>query len=446
MGHTITDVAAKVSAGAAVPASLSRTASEAFWRRAEQVIPCGTQTLSKGPDQFVRGVYPIYLQRGEGCHVWDVDGNEYIDYPMALGPILLGYHYPAVHDAVVRQLGEGTTFTLMHPKEVELAEALVACIPCAEMVRFAKNGSDVTAAAVRAARAYTGRDQVAFCGYHGWQDWYAVTTSRNVGVPAVLKGLVHAFEFNKAETLERIFLDRPGDIAAVILEVGGENPQPGFLEQVKALAHRHGAVFIWDEIVTGFRLALGGAQEYYGVIPDMACFGKGMANGLPLSAVVGRRDLMKTFERVFFSMTYGGETLSLAAALATLQVLRSEPVIPHLWAQGLKLREGVATAAAAAGVPVKMLGQPPRSALAFFDRSGEESTLVKSLFLQECVKRGVLFGGPVMTTYSHTDRDIARTLDVVGEAMTIVGRALDGDGPAKYLEGQPAQTVFRPKR
>ncbi|MDE3019862.1 MAG: aminotransferase class III-fold pyridoxal phosphate-dependent enzyme, partial [Nitrospirota bacterium] len=386
MGHPIGDGTATVTDVSVTPAVPVRRESESLWRRAENVIPCGTQTLSKGPDQFVRGVYPIYLQRGEGCHVWDVDGNEYIDYPMALGPILLGYQYPTVHEAVVRQLGEGTTFTLMHPKEVELAEALVECIPCAEMVRFAKNGSDVTAAAVRAARAYTSREQVAFCGYHGWQDWYAVTTSRPAGVPTMLKGLAHAFEFNKTETLERIFLDHPGDIAAVILEVGGENPHPGFLEQVKALAHRHGAVFIWDEIVTGFRLALGGAQEYYGVTPDLACFGKGMANGFPLSAVVGRRDLMKTFERVFFSMTYGGETLSLAAALATLQVLRTEPVIAHLWAQGAKFRDGVAAAAAAAGVPVKLIGQPPRSALIFSDRSGEESTLVKSLFMQECVK------------------------------------------------------------
>ena len=423
----------------------SITQSEALWCRAQEVIPCGTQTLSKGPDQFVRGVYPIYLQRGEGCHVWDVDGNEYIDYPMALGPMLLGYQYPAVNQAVALQLQEGTTFTLMHPREVELAEMLVECIPCAEMVRFGKNGSDATAAAIRVSRAYTGREHVAFCGYHGWHDWYAVTTARHEGIPVNLNEMMHEFVFNQIETLERIFLDHPGQVAAVIMEIGVAEPLPGFLQQVKEIAHRYGAVFILDEIVTGFRFALGGAQEYYGVTPDLACFGKGMTNGFPLSAVVGSRELMKTFERVFFSMTYGGETVSVAAAIATIQVLRSEPVLPYIWAQGTALRDGLNQISREFSVDLRMRGRPPWSSITFADQHGQESQLMKSIFMQECVKRGVLFGGPVFMTYSHTADDVAQTLEAAEYAMAEIKRGLENDDLVSRLEGEPIQTVFRPK-
>ena len=275
--------------------------------KAKRLIPSCTQTFSKGPTQFVQGAAPVFIARGQGSHVWDVDGNEYIDYPMALGPVILGHNYPAVTKAVSKQLQEGTIFSLPHPLEIEVAEILVEIIPSAEMVRFGKNGSDATSGAVRLARAYTGRDLIACCGYHGWHDWYIGATSRNRGVPEAVRRLTIPFEYNNIEDLRRIFEDHPGNVAAVIMEpVGITEPKNEFLPQVRELTQREGALLIFDEVVTGFRIALGGAQEYFGVAPDLTCLGKAMANGYPLSAVVGRREIMELFDEIFFSFTFGG--------------------------------------------------------------------------------------------------------------------------------------------
>jgi glutamate-1-semialdehyde aminotransferase len=419
-------------------------ASEALWARAERVIPCGTQTLSKAPSQFVRGVYPTYLVRGRGCRVWDADGHEYVDYPMALGAILLGHAHPAVAEAVARQAREGTLFTLMHPLEVEVAERLCDLVPCAEMARFVKNGSDATAAAVRIARAYTGRERVAYCGYHGWHDWFAGTTARAAGVPAALRALVRPFVYNQPESLSALLDAHPGEYAAVILEQGGEEPREGFLGRVRDLAHRHGAVFVWDEIVTGLRYARGGAQERYGVVPDLACFGKALGNGLPIAAVVGSRPLMQEFERVFVSMTYGGDALALAAARAVLEEVRERPVVEHLWHVGGRWLDGIRAAVAAAGVAVAVEGVPPRSQLVFAAQQGSPADLVRSLFLQECVKRGVLFGVPVFMSFSHGTADVDQTLAAAAEALEVVARALRTGTVAARLEGEPAGTVFRP--
>ena len=250
--------------------------SMAWLRRAEALIPGASQTFSKGPNQFVRGASPLFLERGEGARVWDVDGNEYLDFTMALCAVSLGYADPDVNAAVARQLERGVLFTLAHPLEAEVAEQLCRLIPCAEMVRFGKNGSDVTSGAVRLARAFTGRDVIAACGYHGWQDWAIGPTTRNMGVPKAVRELTCTFTYNRIETLERIFDEHPGRVAAVIMEpVGIEPPRSGFLESVRELSSRRGALLIFDEIVTGFRLALGGAQEHFGVVPDLACFGKG---------------------------------------------------------------------------------------------------------------------------------------------------------------------------
>jgi glutamate-1-semialdehyde aminotransferase len=417
--------------------------SEALWERAIRIIPKGTQTLSKGPDQFVDGVAPKYLVRGKGCHVWDVDGNEYIDYPMALGPFILGYGYPAVVEAVSRQMRNGNTFTLMHPMEVELAELLVDIIPCAEMVRFGKNGADATMAAIRVARAYTGRDHIAYCGYHGCHDWYAVTTSLDKGIPQFNRELIHAFEYNNPTSLETLFDQYPNQIGTVIMEQPGTEPADNFLQKVIDIAHKNGALFVLDEICTGFRYALGGAQEYYGIVPDLACLGKGMANGLPISAVVGKKEYMKELEGIFFSLTFSGEILAMAAALATINEIRTKNVIPYIWEKGKKLREGLKKAAQEAGVNMLVPGNPPRSGLVFRDNAGKESPDLKSLFLQETVKRGILFGGPVYITFSLTDEDIKQTLAASFEALKIVKKAVDGGGVDKFMEGKKIGTVYR---
>jgi glutamate-1-semialdehyde aminotransferase len=416
--------------------STTRTisASDALWERAREVIPLGTQTLSKSPTQFVDGVSPKFLARGAGSHVWDVDGNEYIDWPMALGPILLGYDEPAVTAAAIEQVRAGTTFTLMHPLEVEVAEALVEAIPCAERVRFAKNGADATNGAIRGARALTGREHVIATGYHGYHDWYIASTELNAGIPQHDRELIEPVPFGDLAALEAALGPH---VAAVIMEIPGTEPPDGYLQAAIDLTHRHGALFVLDEIVTGFRYALGGAHERYGVTPDLACFGKGMANGFPLAAVVGSADAMRVFERIFFSMTYSGETVSLAAALATLRMLRAEPVIERIWETGAAVRRGLADLIAAAPFTVRLDGHPPRSTLGF------PSPELRGIFLQECHKRGVLFGVPIFPTYRHSDADVRHTLAAAEAAFERMEAAHTSGDYAAHLEGEPPGSVFR---
>ncbi len=428
------------------PQSRPQDRSQALKVKAEQLIPSCTQTFSKGPTQFVQGVAPVFLVRGQGSHVWDVDGNEYIDYPMALGPIILGHNYPAVTDAVISQIRDGTTFSLPHPLEIEVAELLVETIPCAEMVRFGKNGSDATSGAVRLARAFTGRDIIACCGYHGWQDWYIGTTTRNRGVPKAVQQMTVPFEYNNVASLERIFTEHPGQMAAVIMEpVGVIEPQNGFLNQVREITQREGALLIFDEIITGFRLTIGGAQQYFDVTPDLACFGKAMANGYPIAAVVGRKEVMEVFDDVFFSFTFGGETVSLAAARATINEMREKNVISHLWDQGLKLKDGLNVLAKEFEIDhlTECIGLPPRTVITFKDEKGAESMVLKSLFQQECLKRGILFSGGQNICYSHTDADIEQTLRVYRAAMELLADAIQSGDARERLEGEPMQPVFR---
>ncbi|NUR78419.1 MAG: aminotransferase class III-fold pyridoxal phosphate-dependent enzyme [Thermoleophilia bacterium] len=429
---------------AAEPLRLDR--SRALAERAARVIPSGTQTFSKGPTQFVRGVAPMFLDSGRGSHVWDVDGNEFIDYAMALGPIILGHAYPDVDEAVAAQVRRGVAFSLPHPLEVEVAEQLVEIVPCAEMVRFGKNGSDATSGAVRAARAYTGRELIACCGYHGWQDWYIGTTTRSLGVPRGVQDLTVPFAYNDLASLERIFEEHPGRVAAVIMEpVGIAAPEPGFLEAVRELATREGALLVYDEVVTGFRLALGGAQELFGVTPDLAAVGKAMGNGFPIAAVVGRADVMEIFDEIFFSFTFGGEAASLAAAAATLAVLRDGEVIPHLWAQGQVLSDGFNTLAAhfELGETARCIGLHPRTVLAFYETDGHDPLLLKSLFQQECIRRGVLFTGGQNISFGHSDADVEHTLRVYRAAFEVLRKGIDDGDPEALLDGAPVEPVFR---
>ncbi|MBI9074769.1 MAG: aminotransferase class III-fold pyridoxal phosphate-dependent enzyme [Desulfatibacillum sp.] len=420
--------------------------SMAMLAKAEKLIPSASQTFSKCSTQFVRGAAPVFLQKGSGSHVWDVDGNEYIDFPMALGPVILGHNYPAVTQAAIDQARDGIVFSLPHPLEVEVAQLLVDIIPCAEMVRFGKNGSDVTSGAVRVARAYTKRDMIAFCGYHGWQDWYIGTTTRNRGVPEATAALTKGFTYNNLDSLKSLFEKYPGKIAAVIMEpVGLIPPIEDFLQGVKNLAHENGALLIFDEVITGFRLALGGAQEYFGVLPDLACVGKAMANGFPISAVVGRAPVMELFDEIFFSFTFGGETVSLAAAKATINELMDPKVYLHLWELGQILKDGVTVLANEFKLQdhIKCQGLDPRTLVSFTDKNGEESLVLKSLFQQECLKRGVLFSGGQNICYSHSYGDIEHTLRAYRAAMEILADAIIKDDVASRLEGKPVEAVFR---
>jgi glutamate-1-semialdehyde 2,1-aminomutase/spore coat polysaccharide biosynthesis protein SpsF len=417
-----------------------------YLEKSRRLIPGASQTFSKAYTQVVVGASPIFLQRGKGSHVWDVDGNEYIDYPTSLGPIILGHNDPDVTAAVTRQVQDGIVFSLSHPLEMEVAERLVQAIPCAEMVRFGKNGSDATSAAVRVARAYTGRDMVAVCGYHGWQDWYIGTTTRNKGVPKAVQALSKTFAYNDISSLERIFDQYPEQVACVIMEpVGVVEPKDGFLQKVADLTRRNGALLVFDEVLTGFRVALGGAQEYYRVTPDVACFGKAMANGFPVSAVLGRRNVMELFDEIFFSGTFGGEAVSLAASAATIDKIRSHKVIDHLWKQGKKLQEGYNNLAAELGLAehTQCIGLAPRTVCTFTDKNGQESLLLRSILQQELAKRGVLYLFGFNISYALSDTDVEQTLEALRDALGVMSSAFYADHMEQALDGPSVQPVFR---
>jgi glutamate-1-semialdehyde 2,1-aminomutase/spore coat polysaccharide biosynthesis protein SpsF len=414
--------------------------------KAEKLIPSCTQTFSKGPTQFVQGAAPVYLERGRNAHVWDVDGNEYIDTILGLGPVILGYCDPKVDDAVQQQLRNGVSFSLPHRLEVEVAEKFTAMIPCAEMIRFGKNGSDATSGAIRAARAYTGREIVACCGYHGWQDWYIGTTTRNGGVPKGTCELTKTFTYNDLASLAEIFSRHPGQIAAVIMEpVSVDLPRDNFLQKVHDLTHANGAVLIFDEVITGFRLAKGGAQEYFGVIPDIACFGKAVANGFPLAAIAGRRELMKIFDEIFYSFTFGGETISLAAANATMQTFLDQDVVGVLWEQGARLQEGFNILAAGLGVAQYFTckGLSPRTIIDITAPDGIDPLTIKGLLQQEMIRRGVLWAGYHNVCFSMTESDVMHVLRAYRAALPVVSAALASGVPEKFLEGDGLQPVFR---
>ena len=394
----------------------------------------------------MQGVAPVFLAKGKGCRVWDVDGNEYIDYIQGLLPNILGYAHEEVNEAVLLQLERGHSFSLPHPVEVELAERLTKIIPCAEMVRFGKNGSDATSGAVRAARAFTGRERIACCGYHGWQDWYIGSTTRNAGVPEAVRGLTHAFVYNDLESLRKLLGEHPGEFAAVIMEpVNFWPPAAGFLEGVKKLAHEHGAILIFDEICSGFHFGLGGAQKRFGVTPDMACFGKAMGNGFPIACVVGKADVMRVFEDIFFSFTFGGEVASMAAAMKVLDVLETTDALARIEVNGRLVQEGLNTIARDAGLQerIKCIGYPCWSLIKFLDADAKDSLLVRSLFTQECVKRGLLLLATHNMTAAHDPLAIEQTLKVYAEVCKTLARWLQESQPAQHLEGEIIQPVFK---
>lgn len=420
--------------------------SEEMLQRALKTIPLGTQTFSKSKTQFPHGVSPYFVQRAQGSHVWDVDGNEYVDFVNSLAAVTLGYGDPDVTAAVRAQIDEGVIFSLPHPVEIAVAEKITEMVPCAEMVRFGKNGSDATAGAVRLARAYTGRDRVAVCGYHGWQDWYIGSTARNRGVPQATRELTHVFGHNDLESLHRIFRQWPEEIAAVILEpMNVTEPAHGFLEGVRELAHRHGALLVFDETVTGFRYANGGAQEYFGITPDLATFGKGVANGYPLSVVAGRAEVMHLMEEIFFSFTFGGETLSLAAALATMTKLQTEPVIATLKRQGQKVAEGARRLIErhGAGHIFSVSGHPAWSFLLIRDAEPYSMWQIKTLFLQEMFARGILTLGSHNMSYAHDDADVARLLGAYDEVLPLVREAVDERRVEAMLRCAPLEPLFK---
>ncbi len=420
--------------------------SEQWLERALAVIPLGTQTFSKSITQYPKGASPYFVKRAQGSHLWDVDGNEYVDFVNGLLSVMLGYNDPDVTKAVLEQMNEGILFTLPHTIEVEVAEKICEMVASAEAVRYGKNGSDATSGAVRVARAHTGRDRVAVCGYHGWQDWYIGSTLRDLGVPQATRELTHSFTYNDLESLDTLLRGHPDEFAAVILEpMGIAEPKSGFLEGVRELCTKHGTVLIFDEIITGFRFARGGAQELFGVTPDLTTFGKGMANGYPLSVVAGRNDMMKQMEEVFFSFTAGGEALSLAAALATLTKVQNEPVVETLRERGQAVVDGCLALIEKHGMAdiVETSGHPAWNFLIIKDVGKYSQWGIKSLWMQEIQARGILCLGTHNMSYAHSEDDVARLLSVYDEVFPIIRDAVDNDAMAQHLRCKSIEPLFR---
>jgi len=414
--------------------------------KAVELIPGCSQTFSKAHTQFVRGTAPVFLQRGEGCRVWDPDGNEYIDYVQGLLPNILGYCNKEVNEAAFSQVENGHSFSLPHPIELELAEKLVELIPCAEMVRFGKNGSDATSGAVRAARAFTGRERIACSGYHGWQDWFIGSTTRNAGVPVAVQNLVHPFAYNDLDALNLLLESYSGEFAAVIMEpVNFFEPEPGYLQAVKDLAHKHGALLIFDEICSGFHFGLGGAQKKYGVTPDLACFGKAMGNGYPIACVVGRRDVMQIFGEIFFSFTFAGEVSAIAASIKVIEILENTDAYDRMHENGKRLKDGFNTLAKEAGLVdrFRCVGEPVWSLMKFLDADGKDSLLERSLFSQEIVKRGILTLVTHNMSAAHDLISTEQTLEAYAAAFKTLSAWLSDQDPTKHLEGDMIQAVFK---
>lgn len=417
--------------------------SQALYHRGLQVQHPITQTLAKGPGQFSKGVAPIYLKKGKGARVWDVDGNEYIDYNMGIGPLSLGYCIPEIDSAIQEQLKDGITFSLMHPLEVELAEKIKQIIPNAEAVKFSKTGADVTSAAVRVARAFTGRDKVFCCGYHGWHDWYIGITSRGKGIPEALKNLSFTFAFNDIESIKNA-LDET--VACVILEPFiFEKPQEGFLQELAEICQANGTLLIFDEMWSGFRIALGGAQEFFGIKPDMATYSKACANGMPLAILTGRTDVMSLFdEEVFSFTTFGGEALSLAASMATIEFMETHQVPEVLATKGAFMQDAYNQLAKDLGMDhiTSCVGYPCRSMLTY-QAPGQDALVLKTFMQQELLQKGILWGGFHNMCFSHTQEDMEYTIRAYAEILPRLKAAIDADNVRGLLKGEVLEAVFR---
>jgi glutamate-1-semialdehyde 2,1-aminomutase len=414
-----------------------------MYDRAKKLMHPITQTLAKGPGQFTFGVSPIYVERAKGSKIWDVDGNEYLDYCMGIGPISLGYGYDRVDNAIKEQLEKGITFSLMHRLELEVAERLHEIIPNAESIRITKQGADACSAAVRIARAFTKRDKVAVCGYHGWHDWYIGTTTRDAGIPQAIKDLTVMIQYNNIESVKAVMTP---DLACLILEpIIFEEPKDNFLHEVQALCKANGTLLIFDEMWTGFRLALGGAQEFFGIKPDLAVYSKACANGMPIAFLTGRDDVMSLFESdVFYFTTFGGEALSLAATLATLDEMKEKNVPKYLASQGQKIKDGFNALREKHGMTdyISIGGYPCRSIVNFTEKAGD-ALVLKTYLQQEMIKRGILWSSFHNMCLSHSDADVQLTLDAYDDIFPTFKQLIESNSVASALKGQVVEAVFR---
>lgn len=412
-----------------------------FLKEILEYTPSGAQTLSKNPTQFVIGVTPPVITRGKGAYVWDREGTRYLDLMLALGPMVFGYANERIDTKVKEQMDKGTIYSLPSEHEYTLSKLLREVVPCAEMSRFVLNGGDATTGAIRLARHITKRDHIAKCGYHGWQDWTICTKDgRNTGIPEIIKTMTHDFKYNDIASLEKIFTEHPNKIAAVILEpTAAEAPTDNFLQKVQELAKKNGAILIFDEMITGFRFALGGAQEYFGVTPDLACFGKAISNGYPLAVICGKKEFMGRMDEVFVSSTFSGFTLGLVAALETIRMMKElGGVHEYMHKLGDSLINSGNHAAKQYGVPVEFIGYGPHPVMIINISDDYVSRVAKTYIYQEMNKAGILFSSSMMIGFTHTQEEIDRVVEILSMIFKKIQEIGDPKNLEQLLEGEVA--------
>lgn len=425
-----------------------------YAQRAQKYIPGGAHTYSKGNDQFSINA-PEVITRGEGCYLWDAQGQKFTDFAMSLGTVVLGHAYEPVLESVREELVKGVNFVRPSIIEGELAELLCHIIPCAEMVKFAKHGSDVTTAAIKLARAYTGREKIARCSadpFNSVHDWFIGSTVVDRGVPEAVKELTLQFEYNNIDSVIALFDQYPDDIACIIFEpISFIEPKPGFLQALKDLCEQRGAILIFDEVVSGFRFSVGGAQEYCGVTPHLAAFGKAMANGFSVSALAGRKDIMELgginhdSERVFLlSTTHGGETHSLAAAIKTISLIKDNNIIDHFWHVGKTLKTGISQVAQDKGLAnfVNVGGYDCKPSFGLVDENGQACMKLRTLFLQETVKQGLMMPY-IVPCLAHTNEVIDNAVGIIGNAFEVLAEGIKQGTIDQMIQGPLVKPVFR---
>lgn len=428
-----------------------------LYDRAMELIPGGTQLISRRPTRFAYGVSPVYAERAKGARFWDVDGNEYIDWVSGIGAIILGYADEVVDEAVKEQISRGLNTSINSELEVELAELLVETIPCAEMVRYAKGGGDACTIAVRIARGATGRDKILFCGYHGWHDWYlAANLSADanldqhlfpgiepIGVPQALQGTAMPFPYGDLDALGALLDENRGEVAAIIMEpLRSSQPPEGYLDGVAKIAKQHGTVLIFDEVSTGFRLTAAGTQPHVGVTPDMAVFAKSISNGYPMGAVVGKRDVMQAAEQMFISSTYWSDAIGLRAALTTLQEVRRREVPAQLQRLGAELKQRLTAVAEETGLPMRCEGIDVHPHL-HFEVDDDLKTKVNTLYIQEMAKRGCHGYTSFYLNAAQGPAEVEQTVDAARETFTIIAAGLADGRIDALLECGTQQEYFR---
>lgn len=421
--------------------------SEKLLRRELKVSPLAAQTYSKSYRYFCEGEAPVYIKSGNGSHLIDVDDNEFIDFICALGPVTVGYNDQSINEAVIKQVNRGASFSLQCENEVLLAEKLCNILPCAEMVRFVKNGSDATTAAIRLARAYTNKDMILMCGYHGMHDWSIGASENRRGVPNAVCELTKTFEYNNIDDLLDKLEKYKNRIAAIILEpIQGNGPNDGYLQKIREVATEYGVILIFDEVVSGFRYALGGASELYSVVPDLVAVGKGMANGYAISAIAGKKALLSLIEDgVFVSTTFGGDAISIAAALATISILEKPGFYERIWALGKMLRDGVDDLINKhkLGEILSVSGLPPHCGINF-EGYGDLSYLdIQSVYSQAMIDRGILVFAICNLCGSHNEEDIREYLYATDYAFAQVRKALEQNSVEEILRGGKVNPVFK---